>query len=97
MNFDNLSPEDTVESLASFELFTDFGEAFQYSNQMVAAGGYAAAAVAGAEYGSLHDGYMEAIQERVFAPIGMTSTTSSFQEVQVGNNYGASHGLNLNL
>jgi len=74
MNFDNLSPEDIVESLASFELFTDFGEAFQYSNQMVAAGGYAAAAVAGAEYGSLHDGYMEAIQERVIAPIGMTST-----------------------
>ncbi len=39
MNFDNLSPEDIVESLESFELFTDFGEALQYSNQMVAAGG----------------------------------------------------------
>ena len=97
MNFDHLSAEDIVESLASFELFTDFGEAFQYSNQMVATGGYAAAAVAGAEYGSLHDGYMEAIEERVFAPIGMTSTTSSIQEVQAGNNYGTPHGLNLDF
>ena len=61
MNYDDLSAEDIVESLASFELFTDFGEAFQYSNQMVETGGYEAATVAGAEYGSLHNGYMEAI------------------------------------
>jgi len=83
LNYDELSAEDIVESLATFELFTDFGEAFQYSNQMVATGGYVAAAAAGAEYGSLYNGYVQAVQERVFAPIGMTSTTLSFDEVQV--------------
>ncbi|MCH8801385.1 MAG: beta-lactamase family protein [Chloroflexi bacterium] len=97
MNYDDLSAEDIVESLASFELFTDFGEAFQYSNQMVATGGYAAAAVAGAEYGSLYNGYMEAVEERVFTPIGMTSTTSSFQVVLASNNYGTPHGLDLDF
>ena len=61
LNYDDLSAEDIIESLATFELFTDFGEAFQYSNQMVATGGYVAAAVVGAEYGSLYDGYEEAI------------------------------------
>ena len=94
LNYDELSAEDIVESLATFELFTDFGEAFQYSNQMVATGGYVAAAAAGAEYGSLYNGYVQAVQERVFAPIGMTSTTLSFDEVQASNNYGNPHSLN---
>ena len=97
LNSDDLSTEDIVESLATFELFTDFGEAFQYSNQMVAAGGYAAAAVAGAEYGSLYDGYEQAVEERVFKPIGMTSTTLSIEEVEASNNYGTPHGLDLDF
>ena len=95
LNSDELSAEDIVESLATFELFTGFGEAFQYSNQMVATGGYLAAMAAGAEYGSLYNGYVQAAQERVFAPIGMTSTTLSFDEVQASNDYGTPHGLNL--
>ena len=97
LNSDELSAEDIVESLATFELFTDFGEAFQYSNQMVATGGYLAAAAAGAEYGSLYNGYVQAIQDRVFAPIGMTSATLSFDEVQASNNYGTPHSLNLDF
>ena len=40
-----------IESLATFEFFTDFGEAFQ-CNQMVAAAGYIAALAAGGEYGN---------------------------------------------
>src|SRR5690606_22596971 len=49
-NYDELSAEAVVESLRSFEFFTAFGEAFQYSNQLVATAGYAAAAAAGAPY-----------------------------------------------
>ena len=97
LNSDELSAEDIVESLATFEFFTDFGEAFQYSNQMVATGGYVAAAAVGAEYGSLYNGYARAVQERVFAPIGMTNTTLSFDEVQASNNYGTPHLLNLDF
>ncbi|MBN1286289.1 MAG: beta-lactamase family protein [Anaerolineae bacterium] len=94
-NGDELSAEDIVASLADFEFFTDFGEAFQYSNQMVATGGYIAALAAGGEYGDLYDAYLKLMDERVFDPIGMTSTTFSFEEVEAGDNYASAYGLNL--
>ncbi|MBZ0309068.1 MAG: beta-lactamase family protein, partial [Anaerolineae bacterium] len=93
-NGGDLTAEGIIESLATFELFTDFGEAFQYSNQMVAAGGYVTAAAAGGEYGSLQDAYYALMQERIFDPIGMTSTTFSFEEVTANNNYAIPHMLN---
>ena len=85
-NADDLTAEGVVESLRSFEFFTDFGEAFQYSNQLVGAGGYAAAAADGAPYGDLFNGYDRSLTARVLKPIGMTHTTVSFEEVaRVGN------------
>ena len=71
--------------------FTDFGEAFQYSNQMVGTGGYAAAAADGAAFGELFDGYASSLQERVLGPIGMANTTLSFDEVEARGNHGAPH------
>ncbi|MGE3798185.1 MAG: serine hydrolase domain-containing protein, partial [Thermomicrobiales bacterium] len=64
-NANETTAEEIIASLAGFETFTDFGEAFQYSNQMVAAGGYVAAIGAGAIYGDLDDGYTEELQRRV--------------------------------
>jgi CubicO group peptidase (beta-lactamase class C family) len=90
-----LSAGDVIESLETFEFFTDFGEAFQYSNQMVATGGYAAAAAAGGEYGDLYDAYAQAMQERVIDPIGLTNTTLSFEEVVAQEQYATPHGLYL--
>ena len=52
-NFAELSAEDIVKSLRTFDFFTEFGEAFQYSNQLVATEGYVAAAIAGATWGEL--------------------------------------------
>lgn len=92
-----LSAEDAIESLQSFEFFTDFGEAFQYSNQMVATGGYVAAVAAGGVYGDLYNGYEEAMQERILTPIGMVDTTLSFSDVVAGGNYAIPHGLNLGM
>lgn len=69
-----LTAEEVVESLADFQLLTDFGETFQYSNQMVAAGGYAAAAAAGAGFGQLYQAYVTAMNQRIFKPIGMPNT-----------------------
>jgi CubicO group peptidase (beta-lactamase class C family) len=92
-NSNDLTAEGVVESLADFEFFTDFGEAFQYSNQMVAAGGYVTALAAGAEYGDLYDAYLALLQERVLDPIGMSSTTFSFEAVKAGGNYAAPYGL----
>ncbi|TVR96497.1 MAG: class A beta-lactamase-related serine hydrolase, partial [Trueperaceae bacterium] len=61
-NADEMSAEDIVESLATFEFFTDFGEVFQYSNQLVGTGGYAAAAADGAAWGELWQGYADSLE-----------------------------------
>lgn len=88
--------EEVIEGLAGYEFFTDFGEAFQYSNQMVATGGYVAAAAAGGEWGNLSDAYAQVLMERITSPIGMKNTTLSFDEVVASDNYAIPHGLNLN-
>jgi CubicO group peptidase (beta-lactamase class C family) len=53
---------------------TGFGETFQYSNHLVAAGGFAAARAFSAD-GSLEEAYERAMRELVFEPLGMTRTT----------------------
>lgn len=94
-NADELSAEEIVQSLATFEFFTDFGEAFQYSNQLVGTGGYAAAAADGADFGNLFDGYQQSLQDNVLMPIGMENTTISFEQVRQRDNYALPHSLGL--
>lgn len=94
-NADELAAEDIVRSLATFEFFTDFGEAFQYSNQLVGTGGYAAAAADGADFGNLFDGYSQSLQDNVLTPIGMANTTLSFTEVRERNDYAIPHSVGL--
>lgn len=94
-NAAELSAEDMVKSLATFEFFTDFGEAFQYSNQLVATGGYAAAAADGADFGNLFPGYQQSLQDNVLTPIGMVNTTVSFAEVRARANYALPHSLGI--
>lgn len=94
-NFSSLNAEDTIASLADFEFFTDFGEAFQYSNQMVATGGFIAGHTAKPEIADLAEAYAAALQERVTGPLGMTNTTMSFDEVEARGNYATPHGLLL--
>jgi len=94
-NANDLSAEDIIESLADFEFFTDFGEAFQYSNQMVATGGYVATLAAGGEYGNLYDDYLALMQERILSPIGMTSSTFSLEDAQTSPNHATPHGMTL--
>src|SRR5690606_14965122 len=90
---DELTAEAVIESLATFELFTDFGEAFQYSNQMVAAGGYVAAAAGGGEWGNLFDSYAAQLRDRVLDPVGMPHTTIYFSDVLARGNYAIPHTL----
>ncbi|MBX2997903.1 MAG: serine hydrolase [Caldilineaceae bacterium] len=87
--------EDVVEELATYEFFTDFGEAFQYSNQMVATGGYMAGAADGGEWGNLFDAYVQSLQERILEPIGMENTTLSFEEVVARGDYAVPYGQNV--
>ncbi len=95
-NADDLSAQDTVASLRQFEFFTPFGEVFQYSNQMVATGGYAAAAASGAP-GDLYDAYETAMRDRVLGPIGMVDSTFSFQSVSADDDHATPHGATFAL
>lgn len=94
-NASEMTAENVVESLQTFEFFTDFGEAFQYSNQMVATSGFAAAAAEDSEYGALLNGYSHILTERVLNPLQMNNTTISFDRVLERNEYATPHGLAL--
>lgn len=93
-NANDLTPEELIGSLADFELTTGFGEVFQYSNQMVAAGGYAVAE-AGTSESDLAEDYEGQMQARVFDPIGMGRTTLDFAAVEAEGNYAVPHGQTL--
>lgn len=93
-NGDELGPDDIVASLATFEFFTDFGEAFQYSNQLVATGGYAGAAAYDDSVG-LGVAYRNGMQALVFDAVGMDSTTFDFAAVEARGDYATPHGAYL--
>ena len=94
-NADGMTAEDVVESLATFEFFTDFGEVFQYSNQLVGTGGFAAAAADGAAWGELWQGYADSLERRVLEPLGMSNTTLSFEAVTARGAHALPHRLDL--
>ena len=69
-----VTAEERMAEMAAMRPTTGFGETFQYSNYLVAAGGYAAAH-SFAPGLSLAKAYESAMQSLVFAPLGMRSTT----------------------
>jgi CubicO group peptidase (beta-lactamase class C family) len=72
--FKDLTPEQRLAEMKEMKPTTGFGETFQYSNYLVAAGGYAAAR-SFRQTGSLQEVYEQAMQELVFEPLGMKSTS----------------------
>lgn len=94
-NGNELSAEAFVASLRSFEFYTPIGEAYQYSNQMVASGGYIAAVADPTSSGGLLEDYAATLQARVLDPIGMSNTTLSFDEVEASGNYAVPHSRRL--
>jgi CubicO group peptidase (beta-lactamase class C family) len=89
-NFAKATPASSLALLGTMQPTSRFGEVYQYSNLMAAAAGYAAAAIIhpGQELGSAYD---EAMQAKVFAPLGMTHTTFDFSQVLRGN-FASPHG-----
>jgi len=96
-NANELSAEEVIESLSTFRFFTGFGEAFQYSNQMVAAAGYLTALAEGGEYGALYGDYVSLMEGRIFGPLGMGSTTFSFGEAVASDNVAQPYGMYLDF
>jgi CubicO group peptidase (beta-lactamase class C family) len=84
LEFEDLTPAGALATLATMQPTTGFGEMYQYSNPMAAAAGYAAGHVLypDLELGAAYD---RAMQEQVFAPLGMTSTTFDFARALAGN------------
>jgi CubicO group peptidase (beta-lactamase class C family) len=78
------TPKSVLERLGTMQPTSKFGELFQYSNNMAAAAGYIGGHVAFPKL-ELGKAYDEAMRTRVFAPLGMTSTTFDYKKAQTGN------------
>ncbi|MEO7111759.1 MAG: serine hydrolase domain-containing protein, partial [Polyangiaceae bacterium] len=78
------TPESRVASMKAMRPTTGFGETFQYSNTMVATGGFIAAHVT-APNQALGPAYDAAMKSLVFGPLGMKSTTFDFAAAQKQN------------
>jgi CubicO group peptidase (beta-lactamase class C family) len=90
------TPAEFISDLAGFQLFTDFGEAFQYSNQMIAAGGYLTAMTTGASEENMRPAYIDLVEEQILDPVGMTRTTFSLDTAAAYREIATPHSANLN-
>ncbi|MBK9031169.1 MAG: beta-lactamase family protein [Myxococcales bacterium] len=88
-----VGPEARLAAMATMRPTAALGATYQYSNLMVAAGGYAAAHAAEPARG-LGDAYAAVMQRTVFDPIGMTATTLALDAVERGD-HASPHALAL--
>lgn len=79
--YGSVTPEMRIRSMKTMKPTTGFGETFQYSNTMVAAGGFAAAHVLYPRE-DLGTAYNAVMKTRVLEPLGMKSTTFDFTAVR---------------
>ncbi|MGE3546211.1 MAG: serine hydrolase domain-containing protein [Kofleriaceae bacterium] len=89
LQFEGVTPEGAMATLATMQPTSKFGELFQYSNPLAAAAGFIGGHVAFPKL-ELGKAYDQAMRTRVFAPLGMTSTTFDFKRAQTGN-FAAAH------
>lgn len=82
--FQGVTPEGALGTLATMQPTSKFGEMFQYSNPLAAAGGFVGGHVAfpALEVGAAYD---KAMQTRVFDPLGMQATTFDYAAALGGN------------
>lgn len=86
--------EEVLASLSTFEFFTPFGEAFQYSNQLVAAGGFITVYAHGLG-DNLVDGYATLLEKRLFGPLGMDRSVATTQAAAEAGNYADPYGQSI--
>jgi len=91
---DGTTPEMVIDKMKTMAPTTGFGETFQYSNIMVAAGGYIAAHAISPEK-TMGQAYDDAMQTYVFDPLRMKDTTVDFQSIGQ-KEYAVPHGFDLN-
>jgi CubicO group peptidase (beta-lactamase class C family) len=88
--FKNATPQSSLALLGTMQPTSKFGEVFQYSNLMAAAAGYVGAHLVypDKELGTAYD---EAMQKKIFDPLGMNSTTFDMARALAGN-HASPHG-----
>ena len=84
LQFQGVTPAGTMATLATIQPTTKFGEMFQYSNLLAAAGGFVGGHVAYPEL-ELGAAYDKAMQTLVFDPLGMQATTFDYARALGGN------------
>lgn len=82
--YEGVTCEGAMKTLATIKPTSEFGALFQYSNLLAAAGGFVGGHVA---YPSMDLGaaYDEAMRTRVFHPLGMAATTLDFARALASN------------
>jgi len=83
-DFKHATPESTMALLGTMQPTSKFGEVYQYSNLMAAAAGYVGAHLV-YPHKELGAAYDEAMQKKVFDPLGMKSTTFDYARALAGN------------
>jgi CubicO group peptidase (beta-lactamase class C family) len=88
--FQHATPETSMALLGTMQPTSRFGEVFQYSNLMASAAGYVGAHLydPSRELGVAYD---EAMQKKIFDPLGMKSTTFDMARALKGN-HATPHG-----
>lgn len=84
MEFKDASAASTLQTLATMQPTSDFGALYQYSNPLASAAGYVGAHLLHPDL-ELGAAYDRAMQEQVFTPLGMDSTTFDFGKVLAAN------------
>jgi CubicO group peptidase (beta-lactamase class C family) len=82
--FQGVTPEAALGTLATMQPTSRFGEMFQYSNPLAGAAGFVGGHVLypGLELGAAYD---SAMRSRVFGPLGMRATTFDYAAAQRGD------------
>ena len=91
--YDGVTPEGAMKTLATVQPTTGFGEMFQYSNLLAGAAGFVGGHVLYPDL-ELGQAYDKAMQTQVFTPLGMTSTTFDFKRALAAN-HATAHGLDI--
>ncbi|HEY4179223.1 MAG TPA: serine hydrolase domain-containing protein [Kofleriaceae bacterium] len=82
--WDGLTPEKAMATLATMQPTSKFGELFQYSNPLAAAAGFIGGHVVNPK-DELGVAFDKAMQSLVFGPLKMTSTTLDMKKGRGGN------------
>jgi len=90
LEYRDLTAAGAMDTLATMQPTSEFGELFQYSNPLAAAAGYVAGSIVHPEH-ELGAAYDMAMQEQVFDPLGMVATTFDYEKALSSGNVALAH------